>query len=404
MEYVLTAVCVAILAEIGLAGLIHWLKRDCQWLITKSDLNPVIDQDGLGRFIEHGWDAELGWVRKADTSHPERGADGRETRYSIDATGARTDPGMAQAPVVGIACGDSYTFCRQVNDDETWPHLMSKESGRRFANIGVGNYGIDQALLRLEREIETRRPAVVIMGVVPETICRVQGVWKHFSEYGNVFAFKPRFRLTQDGTLELLPNPVSAPEDFLRIPELLPDLKKDDRFYDLKFRRDLLRAPYLFHIARTWRRTLPLATAALIDKLKGGGERAFVEVMKRNIELSAAQYRDPEATALMAAIVRRFAKVARDHGATPILLFIPQLLDLAYLRAGDHFYAPFLAELAGELDVVDMGPALADRTADAEMFIEDRFGGHLSARGNALVAETLLPLVADRVGKVAATG
>lgn len=404
MEYLVAAICAVIVAEAGVAALIHWLKRDCPWLITQSDLAPTIDEQGLRRFIEHGWDAELGWARKPNTSHPERGTGGRETRYTIDETGARSDPGMATAPAVGIACGDSYTFCRQVNDDETWPHFLSQATGQRFANIGVGNYGLDQSLLRLEREFTMRDASVAIMGVVPETICRVQGMWKHFSEYGNVFAFKPRFHLTADGTLDLMPSPIDTPEGFFRIAEMLDHLKKNDRFYDLKFRHDLLRMPYLFHVALTWRRTSRLAVAALSDRLHGGGRRAFAQVMRRNIEISAAQYRDPAACALLAAIIRRFAAIARQNGATPILLFIPQLLDLEHLRSGNHFYSSFLTDLADDLDIVDMGPALAGSTDDAEMYIDDLFGGHLSPKGNALVADKLLPLVSNKVGSRAAAG
>ena len=309
----------------------------------------------------------------------------------IDQTGARTDPGMDDANIGGVAYGDSYTFCRQVNDDETWPHMLSRATGQRFANCGVGNYGLDQALLRYEREASLRGGRIAIMGVVPETICRVQSFWKHFSEYGNIFAFKPRFRVMEEGELALLPNAIRKQEDFFRIDELLPALMKNDEFTAAKFNQDMLRAPYLLHTLRTWRRTLPLVLAAAADCIAGGGERAFFEVMKRNTAITAGQYRNEKATALLAAIVRRFAETARSNGATPMLVFIPQLLDLQYLRGGNHFYLDFLEGLREDLRTVDMGPTLLEQGDDKAIYIEDRFGGHLSTLGNSIVCDALLP-------------
>lgn len=388
-----TVAALLLAAEAGLAGLVHWLKRDCPWLITRADLKPEIDRAGLARFIAHGWDAELGWVRKPNTENTEIGKGGKTTRFRIDETGARADPGYSASPLSAIALGDSYTFCRQVNDDETWPHYLSQALSGQVRNIGVGNYGVDQALLRFEREFPETPAPIAILGVVPETICRVQSVWKHFSEYGNVFAFKPRFRLTSAGSLELLPNPVKSPDDFLNIPDFLPALKRDDGFYHRKFARDLLGMPYLYRLLRTWRRNPPLVMAALADRIGLGGNLAFTRVMRRNIRMSADLYSDPDSRLLLEALVRRFSELCRQHHTRPILVFTPQLLDLELLRSGEHFYADFLGRVAEDVEVLDMGPFLIDQESDSEMYIEDKFGGHLSKRGNQLVADQLVRLL-----------
>lgn len=395
MSFLLTAAIAVLLAEVGIAALFYFLKRDCPWLISSGDLTPPIDADGLQRFLEHGWDTELGWVRKANTQHDESGLGGRQTGYSIDETGARADPTNPDGPLAAVACGDSYTFCRQVNDEETWPYFLSSTLGNRVRNIGVGNYGIDQALLRLEREFDDLGAPAVIMGVVPETICRVQSVWKHFSEYGNIFAFKPRFALDAEGTLGIIPNPIKTPDDFFKIPSLLEALKRQDGFYDRKFHADMMRFPYLFHLARTWRRTPSLMAAAFMDRFAPGGRRAFKQVMRRNIQLSAALYRDQDCCGLLAAIVRRFSETCRAHDARPILLFMPQLLDLKLLKAGDHFYAPLLDSVRDIVDVVDMGPEFSKVPDEAALYIEDGFGGHLTPQANAMVAQALAPLLTD---------
>ena len=37
-----------------------------------------------------------------------------------------------------ISCyGDSFTFCRQVNDDETWEHYLSKKLKTNVKNFAV---------------------------------------------------------------------------------------------------------------------------------------------------------------------------------------------------------------------------------------------------------------------------
>ena len=62
----------------------------------------------------------------------------------------------------------------------------------------MGNYGVDQSILRLEREFTNNQTDIVILAVVPDTICRIVSSWKHYYEYGNTFAFKPRFILKND--------------------------------------------------------------------------------------------------------------------------------------------------------------------------------------------------------------
>ena len=76
-------------------------------------------------------------------------------------------------------------------------------------NFSVGNYGVDQSLLRLKREYAKNKTKIVILAVVPETISRIQSMWKHYSEYGNTFGFKPRFVIVDD-KLTLLKNPIDS--------------------------------------------------------------------------------------------------------------------------------------------------------------------------------------------------
>ena len=105
---------------------IRLVRKYFPWLITEKDEHPKLSKGGLARFIPNGFDPELGWVRKPNTSHYESGQNGR-TRWSINSNGSRTNPSFENKQSVISCYGDSFTFARQVNDNETWEHHMSKK-------------------------------------------------------------------------------------------------------------------------------------------------------------------------------------------------------------------------------------------------------------------------------------
>ena len=63
-----------------------YTNKKFQWLIIKKDLKPILSKKGLDKFNQHGYDSELGWVRKPETSNVELGKDGK-TKWHIDKNG-----------------------------------------------------------------------------------------------------------------------------------------------------------------------------------------------------------------------------------------------------------------------------------------------------------------------------
>lgn len=211
---VITTLLTITLIEVFLHFLIRILKNRFDNLITKSDEVPRLDLKKLESFLEKGYDPELGWVRKPLTSKTEPSFSG-EKSYHINSYGSRINPGNENRKTKILTLGDSYTFCREVNDDETWQYFLAKMAKTNVANFGVGNYGLDQAFLRFKREIKNFNEAkIVIIGVVPATLLRNLCLWKHYSEFGNTFAFKPRFILYKDN-LKLIKNPAYKKEFFM---------------------------------------------------------------------------------------------------------------------------------------------------------------------------------------------
>ena len=231
-------------------------RQNYQWLITKKDEFPTLDKKGLEKFFEHGYDQELGWVRKPNTSHEEIGKHGK-TFWSIDQKGSRKNPSN-EISNSKISCyGDSFTFGRQVNNNETWEYYFSKLSKTNIQNFGVGNYGIDQALLRLKREFPHNKTKIVLMGVVPDTISRILSMWKHYYEYGNTFGFKPKFGFSNN-KLNLLTNPINNKKKFSEYQKFLPYVQKNDYFFKNKFKKEIIYFPYSFTILRNFSRNFKI--------------------------------------------------------------------------------------------------------------------------------------------------
>ena len=111
-----------------------------------------------------------------------------------------------------IALGDSFTWGTEVEDNETYPFYLAKtlpEAHRKQAevlNMGVGGYGIDQALLKYLRHGKPLRPDLVILGIFPHDYDRSRLTFFTYS--------KPLFRFDDaSGTYTLGNVPVPPPDE-----------------------------------------------------------------------------------------------------------------------------------------------------------------------------------------------
>ena len=60
IETVLLLICLIPAIEGLLQILIRGLRRQCPWLIFKSDILPEINKSDIDKFVSRGWDQELG--------------------------------------------------------------------------------------------------------------------------------------------------------------------------------------------------------------------------------------------------------------------------------------------------------------------------------------------------------
>ena len=395
MHYLIYIILIIISFELSLIFLVQYLRKEFQWLITKKDECPRLDANGLEKFLKSSHDPFLGWTRKPNTCGIEKGEQG-QVRFIIDELGSRRLPGMGGIAPEIVCFGDSYTFCRQVEDNETWQCYLSNKLNKKVLNFGVGNYGVDQALLRYERTELPASVKVAILGFVPETICRIHSFWKHYLEFGNTFAFKPRFSV-KNGGLKFHPNIMQTREDFSSVEEKLSSIQKQDYFYLNKFKKSQFRFPYTLSFMRQ-----PIKNGLILSGLlrrniyklfaneipPGVENYPFGIIMRNNIMESHRMYSTRHATELFKSILLRFKEKALERNHIPIILIMPQLIDLKSNNKRYGACLEFFEKIGRNMKVINITSELTPQNAD-EYYIEDLYGGHFSPRGNMMVAGAL---------------
>ncbi len=387
-----------ILFEIFIYVLCIFTNKKFQWLIIGKDMKPILSQKGLDKFLRHGYDFELGWIRKPNTSNVEFGKYA-QTEWHTDKFGSRLNPTFDNDSSLASCYGDSFTFCRQVNDDQTWEHYLSKFFSSNVKNFGVGNYGVDQAFLRLKREYDKNKTKIVIMGIVPDTISRIMSIWKHYYEYGNTFAFKPKFIL-HDDELSLLSNPINEFKKYSQYYRSLEFVKQHDYFYLKKFKKELINFPYSITIFKNPKRNFYIIfwiiLKLILDTLNKSSQKFISKpmdlIMKINLQWRVDLYAKNEPTTIFKKIIENYVLFSQKKQFIPILIFLPQKDDLIFIKNNFHFYSSFLNQLKGlnDLFVIDFTPFLINEPNLDLLYSDDNeYGGHMSALGNEKIASIL---------------
>lgn len=326
------------------------------------------------------FDAELGWCPRADTIDGEDRFDWAGCRIGVQALAREKSAASRRV----VAIGESFTFGAEVAAADGWVARVDRaREDLEIGNLAVGGFGLDQALLRLRRDGFALAPDEVWLGLVPGTAMRVTTLYlpalRHwFSSVG----FKPRFVLGEKDELTLVPDPAPTPQ---ALSELLGSQRK---FLDAVSGHDLWidRAPaaYSENGAHLWQHS--------------GFARLWITWSERTQREPAPWFEDPtsELYRLVRALVLEARAECEAHHARFRLVLLPESGDLKFLREnGRAYWAGLVAELrARGIEVLDATDALVAAGGDEEPILWAP-QGHYSARGNLIVAESVVGLGVD---------
>ena len=281
-----------------------------------------------------------------------------------------------------VTIGCSFTMGEEVADDETWPFVLDAAAyDWEVANLAMGAYGVDQALLRLRRDGLPLEPDEIWLGWLPGASLRVGTLYRPAERHWSSLAlFKPRFRLDDAGELVHIPNPVQSIAHTARL------LTKQSEFYDAVAENDLW-------VARAERAYRPMGSSLLH---RTALSRMLISVRERAERDPATWLLDEtsEIHRLVAAIVLETEREARRANSRFRLIVLPSREDLAdRAERGSAYWAPLVLELESQgIAVFDASAALSAAGA----LESDEFwapGGHYSPRANGVIAETLRELL-----------
>ncbi len=313
------------------------------------------------------YDPDLGWA-------PRAGARSRDGRVSIDASGARTTGGVATAgdSLRVVALGDSFTFGDEVGDEETWPahleRILAEENPERsvdVVNLGVNGYGLDQAVLRFERDGASLSPDLVVLGLQPENLLRSLNVVRAIYFPGTSLPFsKPRFVVDADG-VRVVNRPAAPVDDVLEAltDPLASPLLRDEGWLDTRYVATPLHASALYSLVQTF---------------FASGARSDPFVMT------------PQVARVANVALERLDAAVEAAGGRLVVLHLPRRDDLARIVVGQPtWYADWLDAVQDRHEVVRSEVGVRD--------VEDRVfrpGGHYTPERNADVARMVAPVAA----------
>lgn len=343
-------------------------------LREQTDLLRDLLAPSEGRLLQ--LDPELGWIYAPSVSA------GPYTSTAQGVRGTRLYPARRSAGMLRLAAfGDSFVHANEVSDEEAWSRRLELLDERfEVLNFGVGGHGTDQALLLYRRRGAEPDPDVVILGFTEVAAARNVNRYRRFRAVQEMPLFKPRFLLGEGGALDLLPNPFSDPAAARRVvddPWAILEVAPHDWFFE----------PLVWHnplYDRVAFVRLASSVASKVWQSRLRHDRFYEEGLLNS---------DAEWFELQVGLIREFAREVGADGARFLLVAFPRNPPDLWGSA-PRAYQPLLDALDDHW-VVDLADSLGPRfRSEPEALFAP--GGHYSAAGNEVVAETLQRALRDR--------
>ena len=272
----------------------------------------------------------------------------------------------------GFIFGDSFSHADEVLDQETWGDLLSKKIDCPIANFGVGGFGTDQALLKMERIIikKEKNPGskkkIIFFGVYEEMLRRnMAASWLFYCCPEHKKSLKPYFILQNHDLIKLK-----------KIPEKITlksviEHHKYDRYYPIF----TLNFPYSFQIFKNF--------LTLVKNY-----------LRFNYNFTQAEnltFNNDQVVIIQNLLMKRAADLALDKGYKIVFVFFPRPIE-AYYR--NNIYKNFknntLEVFKNNTDIIiiDLLPELGK----IKVLKKDQLQaskGHYNAEGNKQISRII---------------
>ena len=373
-----------LLIELFLLINIKFLQKKIPWIVTKEDEYPIFDKFKLIKFFDKTYDPLLGWNWKPFSKHQEK-INNKNNNIFFGKFGERKLKKIKKNNYKYASFGDSFVFCRYVKNDKTWQSYLTEYSKQNGLNFGVGNFGLDQVYIKYLRTNIPKNIKTVYIGFVPETLSRCKCLWKHYLEFNNIYAFKPKFIL-KNKKLFLIKNPIKSPYSFKNIKLIINSIKYKEFFYKENFLKYKFSFPYLISFIKNFNYNLYLFFFSF-QKILGINENAIWDfIINKNCKRNDELYLDNYNKEFIYQLLLSFLKQSKIKKQKIVFLLFPQKYDLSLKEKN---YKKFFLEMKNKFDIIDFTDVFKKEDLD-KIYLPAKYGGHLTPYGNKLVAKTIL--------------
>ncbi len=183
-------------------GYEYLLGKPWRYVLPFQPEYPDSDTSSIGKY--RAYHPLLGWdIGKSGKAEPLYFSDERGIRCTQENYFSATEGSKYTFDIICI--GNSFTHGDAVLLEDTWTYQLEQISGRSVLNLGVGGYGIDQAVLKLKEKFDEGYHAdTVILGLIAGDLDRALFTVYNFYIGGN--KTKPKFCFEGD-TFRIINQP-----------------------------------------------------------------------------------------------------------------------------------------------------------------------------------------------------